>query len=166
MDSITYLDTTPSTNDLILARVRAGSAAVGEVIAARTQSRARGRRGRRWVAEAGGLWFTAAMPLPGAHPGWAGLLAALAVCRALEEIGLRAGVKWPNDVVAGRGKLAGVLVETVAGRDLAAVGIGLNVRNPLPRVGGSTDDDASLAIAQSHVSVPTNEGGGSGGSAA
>jgi acyl-CoA synthetase (AMP-forming)/AMP-acid ligase II len=64
--------------------------------------------------------------------GWAGLLAALAVCRALEEIGLRTGMKWPNDVVVDGKKLAGVLVEMVAGRELAAVGVGLNVSNPLP----------------------------------
>jgi BirA family transcriptional regulator, biotin operon repressor / biotin---[acetyl-CoA-carboxylase] ligase len=54
------------------------------------------------------------------------------VCQAVDEIGLRAGVKWPNDVVIGRKKLAGVLVEGVAGRDLAAVGVGLNVSNRLP----------------------------------
>jgi BirA family transcriptional regulator, biotin operon repressor / biotin---[acetyl-CoA-carboxylase] ligase len=88
--------------------------------------------GRRWAAEEGGLWFTVALPLHGEHVGWAGMLAALAACQALDEIGLRAGVKWPNDVVIGRKKLAGVLVEGVAGRDLAAVGVGLNVSNRLP----------------------------------
>src|SRR5437870_5523689 len=130
--SVTLLDSVPSTNDLVLARIRSGSAAAGEVYVARRQPGARGRMGRRWAAEEGGLWFTAAMPLHGQHPGWAGMLAALAVCQALDEFGLRAGVKWPNDVVIERKKLAGVLVESVAGRELAAVGVGLNVSNPLP----------------------------------
>ena|SRR5205807_6769 len=130
--SITHLNSVTSTNDLVLARIREGSAAAGEVYVARRQPEARGRMGRRWAAEEGGLWFTAAMPLHGQHPGWAGMLAALAVCQALDEFGLRAGVKWPNDVVIECKKLAGVLVEGVAGRELAAVGVGLNVRNPLP----------------------------------
>jgi BirA family transcriptional regulator, biotin operon repressor / biotin---[acetyl-CoA-carboxylase] ligase len=130
--SIVQLDSVPSTNDLVLARIREGSAVAREVYVARVQPEARGRMGRQWTAEEGGLWFTAAMPLYGEHAGWAGMLAALAVCQALDEIGLRAGVKWPNDVVIGRKKLAGVLVEGVAGRELAAVGVGLNVSNPLP----------------------------------
>src|SRR5713226_6501378 len=115
---VTRLDTVPSTNDLVLAHIREGSAAAGEVYVARRQPGARGRMGRQWVAEEGGLWFTAAMPLHGEQPGWVGMLAALAVCQALEEIGLRAGLKWPNDVVIGRKKLAGVLVEGMAGREL------------------------------------------------
>ncbi len=130
--SVTHLDSVPSTNDLVLEQIRAGSAAAGQVYVARRQPGARGRMGRQWVAEAGGLWLTAAMPHYSGSVGWAGMLAALAVCQALDETGLRAGAKWPNDVVIGQKKLAGILVELVAGRELAAVGIGLNVRNPLP----------------------------------
>src|SRR5207253_8379151 len=123
---ITHLNSVTSTNDLVLARIREGSAAAGEVYVARRQPEARGRMGRRWAAEEGGLWFTAAMPLHGQHPGWAGMLAALAVCQALDEFGLRAGVKWPNDVVIGRKELAGVLIESVGVRVVAACGWGLS----------------------------------------
>src|SRR4029079_8445052 len=70
MYSITHLESIPSTNDEILARVRAGSAAPGEVLVAREQTRGRGRMGRQWSSEVGGLWFTAAMPLHGEHLGW------------------------------------------------------------------------------------------------
>jgi BirA family biotin operon repressor/biotin-[acetyl-CoA-carboxylase] ligase len=132
--AVVRLDSVPSTNDYALERIRAGLASAGEVFAARTQPGARGRMGRRWIAEAGGLWFTVVMPLHGQAIGWSGMLAALAVCQALDEVELRAGVKWPNDVVIGGRKLAGVLVETVAGRELAAIGVGLNVSNPLPDV--------------------------------
>jgi BirA family biotin operon repressor/biotin-[acetyl-CoA-carboxylase] ligase len=132
--SISRLDSIPSTNDHVLERIRREEARPGEVVVARSQPGARGRQGRRWIAAEGGLWFTAAMPLGGTAVGWAGILAALAVCQGLDGLGLRAGVKWPNDVVAGGRKLAGVLVETVAGCELAAVGVGLNVANPLPPV--------------------------------
>jgi BirA family transcriptional regulator, biotin operon repressor / biotin---[acetyl-CoA-carboxylase] ligase len=130
--SVLRLDSIPSTNDYMLERVRQGTARAREVCVAREQPGARGRQGRRWIAEEGGLWFTVAMPLVGESVGWVGMLAALAVCHALDGLGLRAGVKWPNDVVLGERKLAGVLVETVAGRELLAVGVGLNVGNPLP----------------------------------
>src|SRR5688572_14055230 len=123
--SILQFDSLPSTNDYALQRIRKGDARAGEVYVARAQPGARGRMGRRWTAEPGGLWFTAALPLHGPSVGWGGMLAALAVCRALDGEGLRAGVKWPNDVVIEDRKLAGVLVETVAGSGLAAVGVGL-----------------------------------------
>jgi biotin-(acetyl-CoA carboxylase) ligase len=122
-------DSLPSSNDWTLERIRAGRAQPGEVCVAREQPGARGRSGRQWLATEGGLWFTVALPLHASHVGWAGMAAALAVCRALDALGLRAGVKWPNDVVIVGRKLAGVLVEGVAGRELAAVGVGLNVRN-------------------------------------
>jgi BirA family transcriptional regulator, biotin operon repressor / biotin---[acetyl-CoA-carboxylase] ligase len=136
----TWVDSVPSTNDLVLDRIRSGTASAGEVWAAREQPAARGRQGRHWVASAGGLWFTVALPLAADALGWAGMLPALAVCEALDELGLGAGVKWPNDVVIERRKLAGILVESVAGRELAAVGIGLNVRNDisLPHAAGSS----------------------------
>jgi BirA family biotin operon repressor/biotin-[acetyl-CoA-carboxylase] ligase len=73
-----------------------------------------------------------ALPLYGPSVGWGGLLAALAVCRVLDDEGLRAGVKWPNDVVINGKKLAGILVEAVSTQSLAAVGVGLNVCNRLP----------------------------------
>jgi biotin-(acetyl-CoA carboxylase) ligase len=122
-------DSLPSSNDWTLERVRADIAQPGDVCVAREQPGARGRAGRPWGATAGGLWLTVALPLHAPHIGWAGMTAALAVCRALDVVSLRAGVKWPNDVVIGGRKLAGVLVEGVAGRELAAVGVGLNVRN-------------------------------------
>jgi BirA family biotin operon repressor/biotin-[acetyl-CoA-carboxylase] ligase len=116
--------------------------------------------GRQWTAEAGGLWFTVALPLHGPCVGWGGMLAALAVCRALDDEGLRAEVKWPNDVVIGGRKLAGILVETAAGSGLAAVGVGLNVRNRLPSGvrGQSARGDAVMPAVWLPTSVSVETG--------
>src|SRR5437899_660983 len=51
-----------STNDAALARIREGTAASGEVIVARRQSAGRGRQGREWDSQRGGLWMTAVLP--------------------------------------------------------------------------------------------------------
>ncbi|MBE3576155.1 MAG: biotin--[acetyl-CoA-carboxylase] ligase [Limnochordales bacterium] len=104
-------------------------------VVALTQSAGVGRRGSKWASPLGGLWasrlLSFARPLPMRSASWLGLALALATARAVEEVSrVTARVKWPNDVVVGGRKLAGVLVETrgVEGQALAAVaGVGLNV---------------------------------------
>ena len=60
--------------------------------------------------------------------GWLPLLTGVAVVDALDEItGVTAGLKWPNDVLVGTGKLAGILAEVAAPEPVVVVGLGLNV---------------------------------------
>ncbi len=123
-----------STNDLALEWLRSGRARPGDVIVAGEQTSGRGRPGRVWVSPRGALLMTAILPFAPFRPeraGWAALLAGIAVARAVRELGVPAGVKWPNDVVLGDAKLAGILVES-SKPELLAVGIGLNVANELP----------------------------------
>jgi BirA family biotin operon repressor/biotin-[acetyl-CoA-carboxylase] ligase len=63
--------------------------------------------------------------------GWVALAAGLSAAQAVRDLGAEAGVKWPNDVTLQGKKLAGVLAETSV-PDLVAIGIGMNVTNPLP----------------------------------
>lgn len=128
---MTRLPAVPSTNDLALESMRAGRAAPGELIVAEEQTAGRGRPGRTWVSQRGALLCTAILPFYPERAGWTALAAGVAVARAVRELGAPAGVKWPNDVVLSGRKLAGILVETCV-PGLAAVGIGLNVRNPAP----------------------------------
>lgn len=102
------------------------------VVSAVRQTRGRGRFNRTWFGEPGGLWATYNVSIDPALPVHWGLLplvAGVAIMRALEPFaiaGLR--LRWPNDVLVGRAKLAGILVERPAER-VAAIGIGLNVHN-------------------------------------
>ncbi|MEI6558456.1 MAG: biotin--[acetyl-CoA-carboxylase] ligase [Rhodospirillaceae bacterium] len=125
-----------STNEEARRQVCAGVGA-GTVIWALDQMAGRGRRGRAWVSEAGNL-FCSLILRPGCPPAGAAevsLVAALAVAEAAEAaLGGRAPVrvKWPNDVLAGGRKLAGILLETetrAGGADIAAlvVGVGINI---------------------------------------
>ena len=135
---ITRFPTLPSTNDLALEGMRAGRAAAGDVLVAAEQHAGRGRLGRTWHSAPGALLVTAVLPFIPERVGWTALAAGAAVASTVRGLGAPAGVKWPNDVVLDGRKLAGVLVETAVPR-LVAVGIGLNVCNPLP-------DDPELAL--------------------
>ena len=105
----------------------------GALVVARHQSAGRGRHDRPWVAEPGqSLLFTLVLR-PAIEPprlGWVPLAAGLAVAETVEGVGVQARVKWPNDVLAGGRKLAGVLAEAVhqPGGAVVLLGVGLNVR--------------------------------------
>ncbi len=135
---IVVFEQTASTNDVAARLARAG-AAEGVAIFAEQQTAGRGRLGRRWDSAARkGLWFSLLLRPRLAISGWTRLTtwAALGVARGLEEAlpGCRAAIKWPNDVYLRGRKVAGILIESVAGRPggpdqggFAIVGIGVNV---------------------------------------
>jgi BirA family transcriptional regulator, biotin operon repressor / biotin---[acetyl-CoA-carboxylase] ligase len=123
---------TGSTSSDVLTLARAG-APEGLVIAAETQTAGRGRQGRTWVSLPGAsLTFSALLrprQVPPSARGWVPLLVGVAVVAAVREItGIGARLKWPNDVLIGERKLAGILAEQDGGAgDAIVVGIGLNV---------------------------------------
>lgn len=134
LDRFRHVAETGSTNDDLLALARSGNASPYDLISADFQSRGRGRRGNRWEATPGrNLLFSLALPLDGDRQLWPRLphLAAWIVGSTVESIlgpGYRLQAKWPNDLLHGGRKLAGILVEIVlAPRPCAVVGIGLNV---------------------------------------
>lgn len=102
------------------------------VISATRQTHGRGRFNRTWFGEPGGLWATYNVPIDPALPrpwGLLPLVAGVAIMRALAPFaipGLR--LRWPNDVLVGRSKLSGILVERPSAH-IAAIGIGLNIAN-------------------------------------
>ncbi len=127
-----------STNSYLAAKATAGLPS-GYACMAEYQSAGKGRRGRAWVSPFAAnvylslLWRFTMSPV--AVSGL-GLVAGVAVSRALRQAGLRnIGLKWPNDVMWHGRKLAGTLLE-MAGESFGPVnvviGIGLNVRMPPP----------------------------------
>lgn len=113
---------TDSTNER--ARELAGAGAPhGLVVTAGEQSAGRGRQGRAWTAPPGTALLLSVVlrDLRETLP----LAAAVAVCEALP--GLDCRIKWPNDVLVGGRKLAGILVEGRPQQGWAVLGIGLNV---------------------------------------
>jgi BirA family transcriptional regulator, biotin operon repressor / biotin---[acetyl-CoA-carboxylase] ligase len=118
---------TGSTNADLLAEAAAG-AAEGLVLAAGAQSAGRGRMGRQWISPPGAaLTFSVLLRPRGVPPGrlgWLPLLAGVAVAAAVTDAAaLDTRLKWPNDVLAGEAKLAGILAESGGGAIVAGAGI-------------------------------------------
>jgi len=126
--SVEVVPVTGSTNADLLARAAAGEPE-GAVLAAEQQNAGRGRLGRAWVSPPrAALTFSVLLrpAVPRAVLGWLPLLAGVAVAAAVRAVAaVDAQLKWPNDVLAGPGKLAGILAE--AAGDAVVVGIGVNV---------------------------------------
>jgi len=126
---VTVVPQTGSTNADLLDAARAG-ADEGLVLVAEKQTAGRGRLGRSWSAPAGaGLIFSVLLrpsDVPPGRLGWLPLLTGVAVAAAVHgQAGLPASLKWPNDVLVGERKLAGILAEAHGGA--VVVGVGLNV---------------------------------------
>ena len=106
----------------------------GTIVVTDHQMNGRGRRGRTWESPAGEAIAMTFLLRPKIDPNNASMLtliAAMAVARGIEdETGLKAGIKWPNDVIINRKKVSGILTEMSAQADYVnhiVVGIGINV---------------------------------------
>lgn len=134
LPAIRYFDSLDSTNDEARRWIDDG-APTGALIIANEQTAGRGRLGRRWSTPPGaGLAFSLALLSPPLEPSNLSRLVglgALAVCDALhKEYDLPAQIKWPNDILISRRKVAGVLVESLWNGQVlkaAIVGIGINI---------------------------------------
>ncbi|MEL6486359.1 MAG: biotin--[acetyl-CoA-carboxylase] ligase [Pseudomonadota bacterium] len=128
--AVHFVDETGSTNADLAERVRAGDPLAGEWLVARRQSAGRGRQGREWFDGSGNFMGSTTVALQAGDPPPASLsfVAALVVYEAVSEAmggAARPSLKWPNDVLIGDAKLAGILLEMVRG--YIVVGIGVNL---------------------------------------
>jgi BirA family biotin operon repressor/biotin-[acetyl-CoA-carboxylase] ligase len=134
-----------STNAALLAAA-AEDAPEGTVLAAEHQVTGRGRLDRVWTSPPGAgvtVSFLLRPDVPSARRGWLPLLTGVALAEAVGEVpGVRASLKWPNDLLAAGGaKLAGILAEVGSGA--VVVGVGLNVST---RADELPDTGTSLAL--------------------
>lgn len=126
----------PSALDAIH-EIAAQGAPPGSVVIAEEQTAGRGRDGRTWRSPAGGAWVAILFRPPALEAGAIAIRAGLAVAEAADRVLGRslAAVKWPNDVLLGNQKVAGVLCEARWQGDRpqwVAVGVGVNVVNEVP----------------------------------
>ncbi|MHC8359749.1 bifunctional biotin--[acetyl-CoA-carboxylase] ligase/biotin operon repressor BirA [Pseudomonas sp. LS2P72] len=130
---ILVFDSIDSTNAEALRAIERGQAAPFLVLAER-QTAGRGRRGRKWASPfAENIYYSLVLRIEGGMRQLEGLslVVGLAVMQALRELGISgAGLKWPNDVLVGQKKIAGILLELVGDpADVCHVvlGVGINV---------------------------------------
>jgi BirA family biotin operon repressor/biotin-[acetyl-CoA-carboxylase] ligase len=147
---IVCVDRCGSTNDLAWAEAAAG-APDGTVIFAEEQGQGRGRFGRVWTAGRGEALLMSAVLRPAIEADRIPLMTAIGALAAAEVAGPAARIKFPNDVLVGGRKLAGILVESrfVGSRpDVFVLGLGLNVTGHPPDVNAT-----SLGPGHSRVSA-------------
>ena len=129
--AIRYVESTASTND-DAAALLGDPTAFGTTIVAEYQTSGAGRKGRSWLAQPGtSLLMTSILPrsIPASHLWVVPFGVAIAVRRALRNNGVPAHLHWPNDLLAGDGKVAGILCisRIVGDRAWVAAGVGINV---------------------------------------
>lgn len=151
-------DSLGSTNAEALARARAGERGPLWITAA-VQEAGRGRRGREWSSPAGNLYASLLLtePAPQALAAQLSFVAVLALHDAVAECAPQLGplltVKWPNDLLLGGAKVAGILIEAEGGPPFATViGMGVNcASHPADTAFPATD----LAVAGASVTPRT-----------
>jgi BirA family biotin operon repressor/biotin-[acetyl-CoA-carboxylase] ligase len=106
----------------------------GIVFFADFQSDGRGYQGNRWLSQRGkNLLFSILLRpdlLPPEHAFYISRIVSLSLIEMLDKQGIKAMIKWPNDILAGSGKICGILIEnSIRGRSIthSIIGIGLNV---------------------------------------
>ncbi len=132
---IIYLTECHSTNDMALEKIKERSISEGSVIISDHQTAGKGQRGNRWFSEPGqNLTFSLVLQPVFLSPDRQFLLSmavSLGLVSMLDQYGIKAMVKWPNDIVLVNGhKLAGILIEnsiTQKRIEYSVVGIGLNI---------------------------------------
>ena len=135
---IIYHETVTSTNDVAMELAARKQNPEGIVVIADSQTKGRGRFGRTWISPPGvNCYFTVILrpSVPQYDMTLFTLMAAVAVVSAIREFtGLKAGIKWPNDILLNSKKTGGILTESRSARgriSLMAVGIGININMAL-----------------------------------
>jgi len=120
----------------------------GLVVLTDSQTAGKGRQGHRWVDVSGCNILSSTILRPHFPPHLLVMVASLAVVDSIfETCRVSATIKWPNDVLIGDRKVAGILIETrrdPLGRQVAIVGIGINVNGRIQDLSQRLSSQASL----------------------
>ncbi|MCM8815292.1 MAG: biotin--[acetyl-CoA-carboxylase] ligase [Candidatus Omnitrophica bacterium] len=100
------------------------------VVVAETQTKGRGRHGREWVSDRGGLWVSVVWKDVSKNLlNHLFLVVSVSIIQTLNEFKISAKIKLPNDIYVRDNKIAGVLIENLNG--CVIIGIGINVNNQI-----------------------------------
>ena len=153
--NIIYLKKVDSTNNfasqLIKSKKEKYESLDGTVILAETQEKGRGRLERIWLSPSGGLWFTIILrtELKEKELPEVTLIAAYSVASVIDgEYGIKAIIKWPNDIYYRQSKLGGILteVEKVNGSVFLIIGIGINANLDVVDIAPLIKESTSIKI--------------------
>jgi BirA family biotin operon repressor/biotin-[acetyl-CoA-carboxylase] ligase len=129
------LDATASSNDWLKEKLLSGSCVDGQVVWVNNQTKGRGQRSKTWVTDPGkNLTFSLLKQFPSLsvqHSFLINCAVTLSIVAAVKErIDIDLKLKWPNDILSGKNKIGGVLIENMVKGDRigsSIIGIGINV---------------------------------------
>jgi BirA family biotin operon repressor/biotin-[acetyl-CoA-carboxylase] ligase len=122
---IIRLDTVDSTNRYAKTLIKKEQE--GTIVLAYEQKAGKGRHGRDWYSPPGGLWFS--IILRPERPRLFPHVAGIGVCDSLKDLGLKPGIKWPNDILINSRKVAGILIELEGDALIAGIGLDMNIES-------------------------------------
>ena len=122
---IAYLESVGSTSTKLRELIACRAAGCGDVVAAARQTAGRGRHGKSFSSERGGIYFSFAEN--NRDGALVTVAAGVAVANVLSSYGCDPEIKWVNDVLTGGKKVCGILAEALSGTELCVIGIGINL---------------------------------------
>lgn len=122
---VVHFDVTGSTNATLLEAVKKGDADVNTVYIADRQSAGRGRLGRSFASNEGGLYMS--FCTGDLEHSLSTVTCGVAVAEALEEAGFSPKIKWVNDILIDSKKVCGILAQSAGDGKRAIIGVGLNL---------------------------------------
>ncbi|MBP7722054.1 MAG: biotin--[acetyl-CoA-carboxylase] ligase [Alphaproteobacteria bacterium] len=152
--AIETYDSVHSTQDIVKGLAELGQSE-GKVVQALEQTGGRGRHGRQWISEKGNLYLSVLLrpTCQARHIGQLSILIAVALADTIRAHLKDPDVlmlKWPNDVLIGDQKCAGILIETALSDggsiEYAAVGVGVNLASAPPQIGAALNGYAKKPL--------------------
>jgi BirA family biotin operon repressor/biotin-[acetyl-CoA-carboxylase] ligase len=135
-----------STNNLARELAEKG-AEEGTVVVAEEQSHGKGRLSRSWASPLGGIWLSVILrpEVPPSEASRFTLLAGVAAAKAIETLGIKPEIKWPNDILIDGKKVCGILLELSAQPDRTEyliMGFGINANVDIDNIPEESRDRA------------------------
>jgi len=151
---LVFLPTVNSTNTFAMNLARTGSEE-GVVVLTDSQTAGKGRQGRHWVDKPGLHAISSTIMRPFFPPYLLVMIASLAVIDAIAETcEVAATIKWPNDILIGTRKVAGILIETsydTTHHLVAVLGIGVNVNGQITQLVGNPSETQETVQQELHT---------------
>ncbi len=127
-----YFDTLDSTNDYLIKLYKEFSIKTNLVVVSNDQKKGRGRRNKNWFSNKKSLTFSFSVQLDNEISSWGlNMAISLSLIQALNDVGIKSMIKYPNDIIVDNKKIAGILTEVILAKNkkYCIVGVGLNVNN-------------------------------------
>ncbi|WOV93168.1 MAG: biotin--[acetyl-CoA-carboxylase] ligase [Candidatus Nitrosoabyssus spongiisocia] len=147
---IYYMDEVKSTQDIAI-EMATNPLENGTVIIAKTQTHSRGRQDKQWISPPGGIWMSIIIK-PNFEPINSTLVPAcisLAIANAIQSIiGISVNLKWPNDIMIGDKKVAGILIDSVMAQEIISymvIGIGINLNVNAKEISKNMSESVDVA---------------------